>query len=446
MGLLPPRGLLLLEGVAFLLLAVRGSGSTSSHFVRYFYMALSEPGPGLPQFIAGGYLDDQPINRYDSISRRNVPQTSWMEKLEDYAAGYWKEQSWKLQGNELMFRESLVRLRDRFNQKNSTDPVCDDFFFKISVGTKLVFMSQSHKAFSVSQDLAEDHHRCLDTYHNSDSGDRPSTHKHPVSGSLIIFRVSLAGLHMLQAMYGCDVRPEGQFGGGLYQYAYDGEDFISLDMKTVTWTAPMPQAKETMRRWENEIYSAQRWKSYLEEACVEWLQRYLDYGKETLLRTEAPMARVARKKGHDGQETLFCQLYGFYPKEIEVAWMKDGEDQKPETYSGGVVPNSDGTFHTWLSIEVDPKERDRYQCQVGHDSLPEPLDLAWEEPAPSLGLILGLLGGALAVAILVIFYMKKQKEKSYEASSSELCPFLSGVFPATQKTEAGCGGLLKEMP
>uniref|UniRef100_A0A8C5WSP3 Immunoglobulin C1-set domain-containing protein n=1 Tax=Laticauda laticaudata TaxID=8630 RepID=A0A8C5WSP3_LATLA len=39
-----------------------------------------------------------------------------------------------------------------------------------------------------------------------------------------------------------------------------------------------------------------------------------------------------------------------------------------------------GTYHAWLSIEVDPKERDHYRCYVAHTALPEPLVLAWKEP------------------------------------------------------------------
>ncbi|KAL8213622.1 UNVERIFIED_CONTAM: hypothetical protein K2H54_067516, partial [Gekko kuhli] len=139
------------------------------------------------------------------------------------------------------------------------------------------------------------------------------------------------------------------------------------------------------------------------------------------LPTERPTARVARKKGHDDLETLVCELYGFYPKEIDVTWMKDEEDRMPETLMGGVAPNLDGTYNTWRSIKVDPKEKDRYRCQVGHDSLPEPLNLAWEEPASSLGLIWGIVGAVLAALILmgagVAFYLQKRKEKGYEAAS-----------------------------
>ncbi|KAL8213484.1 UNVERIFIED_CONTAM: hypothetical protein K2H54_066004 [Gekko kuhli] len=122
-----------------------------------------------------------------------------------------------------------------------------------------------------------------------------------------------------------------------------------------------------------------------------------------------------------GQETLFCQLYGFYPKEIEVTWRKGREVWHQDTSHGGVVPNSDGTYNTWLMIEVDPKERDRYWCHVEHDGLLEPLDLAWEEPASSWGLILGIVGGLLAALLLlgagVAFYLQNQKKKGYEATS-----------------------------
>ncbi|XP_060094439.1 class I histocompatibility antigen, F10 alpha chain-like [Heteronotia binoei] len=318
------------------------AGSSSAHSLRYFYTALSEDGQGLSVFSQVGYVDDQPITRYDSSIRRSLPVAPWMEKVEDYESGYWERTSRTLRNTGAVFRKSLEILQARYNQSHG-------------------------------------------------------------------------GLHTLQWMSGCEVGPDGRLSRGLYQYAYDGEDFIALDRETLTWTAHVPQAQETKRKWEAETYWAQRFNGYLEEECMESLQKYLDYGREALQRREAPVWRVTRKKGHDGQETLFCQLYGFYPKGIEVAWMKDGEDQKQETFSGGVVPNSDGTYHTWLSIEVDPKERDRYRCRVGHDSLPEPLDLAWKEPASNERLILGiiivvLLAAATVMRVGFIFYMTSYLE------------------------------------
>ena len=51
-----------------------------------------------------------------------------------------------------------------------------------------------------------------------------------------------------------------------------------------------------------------------------------------------------------------------------------------KTLCVNVLPNSDRTFHTWLSIESDPEERNQYLCTVEHDSLLRDPDPAVEKP------------------------------------------------------------------
>ncbi|KAL8213442.1 UNVERIFIED_CONTAM: hypothetical protein K2H54_065250 [Gekko kuhli] len=321
-----------------LLLAVGCAGSPSSHSLRNFRMAVSEPGPGLPQFIAVGYVDDQPIVHYDSHTRRMMPVAPWMKKAEQDEPRYFEEESQGFRGIEKHFRESLEMLMAHFHHHRSTGP------------------------------------------------------------------------HTLQLMFSCEVWPDGRPSGGSWKYGYDGKDLLALNMETTTWMVFVPLAKTLKQTLDPLLGDPQHRKHYLDEICVDWLRKYLDYGNETLQRTESPMVKVASKKGDDGRETLFCQVYGFYPKEIEVSWMKDGEDRRQDTLTGGVIPNSDGTYHTWLSTEVDPKDRDHYRCHVEHDALQEPVDLAWEEPASILGLILGIAGGVLVAGILVVagvtFYIR----------------------------------------
>ncbi|KAG8148211.1 putative MHC class I antigen protein [Naja naja] len=88
-----------------------------------------------------------------------------------------------------------------------------------------------------------------------------------------------------------------------------------------------------------------------------------------------------------------------------------GRSMPPGRGTGGLAggdlpwvcgPNADGTYHYWLSIRIDPKERGRYQCHVEHDGLQKPLDLALEEPTnskPNLGLI--IIGCVVAALVLV---------------------------------------------
>ncbi|XP_067321535.1 patr class I histocompatibility antigen, B-1 alpha chain-like isoform X2 [Anolis sagrei] len=243
----------------------------------------------------------------------------------------------------------------------------------------------------------------------------------------LIFQVNLktaaryynqsGGSHTWQLMYGCELRRDGSK-GGYRQFAYDGRDYISLDKETLTWTAADVPAQITKRKWEAERVIAQRNKAYLEEECIGWLNRHLEYGKETLLRTEAPEVMVTRKADYDGMETLICRVGGFYPKEIDITWTKDGEVWMQDTYHGLVSPNSDGTYYTWWSVMVDPEERERYKCHVEHDGLLKPVDVAWEEPASNLWMIIVcVIVGVLIVLVIGIAVYFKKRQNGFKAVS-----------------------------
>uniref|UniRef100_A0A8C0L2Z3 MHC class I-like antigen recognition-like domain-containing protein n=1 Tax=Canis lupus dingo TaxID=286419 RepID=A0A8C0L2Z3_CANLU len=98
------------------------------------------------------------------------------------------------------------------------------------------------------------------------------------------------GSHTIQWMFGCDVGPDGRLLRGYRQDAYDGADYIALNEDLRSWTAADAAAQITRRKWEAAGAAELQWRNYLETTCVEWLRRYLEMGKETLLRagTGAP--------------------------------------------------------------------------------------------------------------------------------------------------------------
>ncbi|KAL8213449.1 UNVERIFIED_CONTAM: hypothetical protein K2H54_065397 [Gekko kuhli] len=221
------------------------------------------------------------------------------------------------------------------------------------------------------------------------------------------------GPRIWQRLFGCELNTDGSK-RGFMQFGYNGEDYLSFDKETLTWTAAVVPAQVTKRKWDADWARCQKHKAYLEEECIYWLQKFLEYGKETLLRREPPVVTVGRKADFDGLETLLCRAHGFHPKEIDVTWRKDGEVWEQETFRGGVVPNSDGTYHTWLSIKIHPEDRGRYRCHVEHDGLLEPLDLAWEEEPvlPRMWLIVGVLlvvVAALFVPGTALYFCRRQR-------------------------------------
>ncbi|XP_058022362.1 major histocompatibility complex class I-related gene protein-like [Ahaetulla prasina] len=232
------------------------------------------------------------------------------------------------------------------------------------------------------------------------------------------------GLHTVQRMYGCELCKDGSK-GSFMQHGYEGRTFITFDTETLTWVAPDPQAQITKRKWEALPGMTQGQKTYLEEICIEWLEKYLSYGNETLLRTEAPKVTVnSRKEVEDGMETHICHVHGFYPREIDASWTRDGEVWLEDTLHASVAPNADGTYHYWLSIQIDPKERDRYRCHVEHDGLQEPLDLELKEPTNSkynlrliiiIIIIIGCVVAALVCLIVGILVFFKRRQEDYNA-------------------------------
>ncbi|XP_015681190.1 major histocompatibility complex class I-related gene protein-like [Protobothrops mucrosquamatus] len=185
-------------------------------------------------------------------------------------------------------------------------------------------------------------------------------------------------LHTWQAIVGCELREDGN-NDGFFRYGYDGMDFLSFKKETPRWVAAQPQAEKVKEKWEDHPGWSQKNKFYLEKICIKLLQRYLSYKKEALEKTEPPVGKVTHKVIDDSQEILVCEAYGFYPKEIQATWMRDGENWDQGTIRRNVAPNSDGTYYVWISIEIDPKERNRSHCHLEHDGLQEPLVLPFKE-------------------------------------------------------------------
>ncbi|NXS85496.1 HA1F protein, partial [Erpornis zantholeuca] len=103
------------------------------------------------------------------------------------------------------------------------------------------------------------------------------------------------GLHTLQRLSGCELLSDGSIRGS-YQHGYDGRDFISFDLGSRSFVPADSAAQVTTRRWEHEGIEAERWTNYLEHTCLEWLQKYIGYGREVLERKEAPDVHVSGKE------------------------------------------------------------------------------------------------------------------------------------------------------
>ncbi|KAI4873003.1 hypothetical protein NFI96_016675, partial [Prochilodus magdalenae] len=215
-----------------------------------------------------------------------------------------------------------------------------------------------------------------------------------------VFIFVSTGIHTFQCMTGCKLDEDGSIGGYL-QCGYDGEDFLSLDMKTLVWTAANFVAV-IMKQQLEQSDTAEAHKIFLETACIEWLQKYVDYGRETLNRTVPPEVSLFQK---DSSSPVVCHATGFFPKALSITWQKNGEDLDEDVELRETLPNLDDTFQRRSILTVSPedlKEND-YTCVIQHISLEKEMVLQVNKPTgkSSVGVLIGIIIGAAVLVILV---------------------------------------------
>ncbi|KAJ8335315.1 hypothetical protein SKAU_G00409540 [Synaphobranchus kaupii] len=164
--------------------------------------------------------------------------------------------------------------------------------------------------------------------------------------------------------------------------------------------------------------------------CVEWLKKYVSYGKSTLERKVAPEVSLLQK---DSSSPVTCHVTGFFPSGVMVTWKKNGEDLYVDVELGEPVPNGDGTFQTRSHLSVKPEDwkSQEYTCTVQHKSLEQDIILSVTEENinkdlkthnPPLGVIIGCVVGALLLALIAIggVYVWKKRSSGYgKANASD---------------------------
>ncbi|XP_075042603.1 zinc-alpha-2-glycoprotein-like [Mixophyes fleayi] len=207
--------------------------------------------------------------------------------------------------------------------------------------------------------------------------DQEPIFRHNVRTAIIRFN-NTAGFHSFQWMYGCELRDDGST-AGYEQFGYDERDLIYLDTERGVYIPTMFEAQVSTQKWNSpDVRYGERTKNYLENECIEWLEKYINYGRDDLQRRVRPDVKVSGHQSGDITK-LQCLVYGFYPRAVDVRWMRNGRDEVPSDEVKQILPHPDGTYQTRVTVEVIPRDGDSYSCYVDHSSLEETLSVLWDE-------------------------------------------------------------------
>ncbi|XP_036455034.1 class I histocompatibility antigen, F10 alpha chain-like [Colossoma macropomum] len=231
------------------------------------------------------------------------------------------------------------------------------------------------------------------------------------------------GIHTWQWTYGCELHGNGTT-TAYSKFAYDGQDYIQLDLDTGTFTG---HKNSFLLNWKKRRVTD--CKHYLEIECIEELKMFVDFGRSTLERKVSPEASLFQK---DSSSPVVCHATGFFPKAVMISWQKNGEDLHEDVDLRETLPNQDGTFQKRSVLTVSPEELDKhnYTCIIQHSSLEKEmvLPVSDRQVLPSGGSDGGLDGvpvGAVVFFLLLIligcvgFFILKKKQET-ETTENEM--------------------------
>lgn len=83
-------------------------------------------------------------------------------------------------------------------------------------------------------------------------------------------------------MYGCQWDDKTGTVDAFDNWGYDGEDFVTLDLKNLRYIATTPESLVTKHKWDNDKGFLANQKQYYTQICPEWLKKYVQYGRSTI--------------------------------------------------------------------------------------------------------------------------------------------------------------------
>ncbi|XP_059495543.1 popy class I histocompatibility antigen, alpha chain E-like isoform X4 [Stegostoma tigrinum] len=184
------------------------------------------------------------------------------------------------------------------------------------------------------------------------------------------------------------------------------------------------------QQWMTDAFDEEYWE-YLtnrgNKHCAIAKENLKTIMKSTNQTSVQPEVFISRNEPNhqDKPLTLSCLVTGFYPVDIKVTWLRNGEVVS-EIQSSGIRPNHDGTHQIQKEIEISAGDEDQYSCRIEHSSLAEAKLYQWENPGNGtrhLHLeITGFVIIPLAVIVgIIILVMWKRTQRDKTRNLQQQC-------------------------
>ncbi|XP_066500810.1 H-2 class II histocompatibility antigen, E-S beta chain-like [Hoplias malabaricus] len=161
----------------------------------------------------------------------------------------------------------------------------------------------------------------------------------------------------------------------------------------------------------NNSSLVQLYKGEMERYCKPSLS--IDFSKILEKAVEPKVELMSEKQFSGGHAAmLVCSAYNFYPRDIDVYWLRDGKRETTYVTATDELADGDWYYQIHSHLEYTPKSGEKISCVVEHASLSGPMTYDWDPSLPesernkiaigASGLVLGIILSAAGF----IYYKK----------------------------------------
>ncbi|XP_063794301.1 SMH class II histocompatibility antigen, beta-1 chain-like [Pseudophryne corroboree] len=118
------------------------------------------------------------------------------------------------------------------------------------------------------------------------------------------------------------------------------------------------------------------------------------------------------------QHMLICNVFGFFPSEIEVKWYRNGQEETDQVQSTELFQNGDWTSQIHVMLETEIQKGDDYTCEVHHMSLTSPFRVTWKPEMSDSARnkvvtgIVGIVLGTVFIVVGLVMYIRGRKAQT----------------------------------
>lgn len=187
---------------------------------------------------------------------------------------------------------------------------------------------------------------------------------------------SLSDGNIYQAYGQCVYHPNGTRKSSLV-HAFNGNDFLSLDIDSMAYIASSPHALVLKTQRENNPDFIKIITAFYKRTCFERLKIFLEHAPGANIK-KVPQVNIFEKQSA-GYNLLTCHVTGFYPQTVQVQWI-NADIQLVDDDINNVLPNNDGTYQIRSVMRLEENsECQNCHCVVYHSSIPTNITVTWDK-------------------------------------------------------------------